>query len=901
MDTPDIKRSVRVIHPTVKIKNKNLDISPYVKAIETYKSLKNPAGAFAIELSPRNKKDNITSYNMGEELYKNIDSMDIIEIGITKPGLMVGLVDSIDKTKAMHTENYSRSLAIKGRDFAKLLIEDSVVYSPQLFKNENLEKLLGNERLAFVGKLDRGSGFGGNASMFNNPVCAVLFIIKNIPAVHVEIPFTDVSSNTANSQMPSGKAGQFFICDLKAFLGDRVKDLSVSQMAGKVWNTLMQCIDENFYEMFVDTIAMDGASGKEARPCLFMRPKPFDRTTDNVILIKDSLKTSRPPLETAGDALSKLTEGDISGVTKAVDAGAKVYDNLVKFNQVINPRIERGDIIIVEKKSSESSNKSSDGKSGGGTGNISAAYVSLAGMDSEGKISNPQPPQFQGERDVNNPADPNNKSMIIPWTWDGKDSFFRTMVTDEPYHTIYDHDIIEESFGVADFEVINYITIRSRKDLNMDPKKALLGLSFPLMDTYKIKRFGMRAFNAESNLLHDSYRLAASGVKNYEISSADKKDVFSSSEYVNNRERLFNWYRYNEILENGVVVIRGNQDIRIGDKIFMPDAITKGGRRGIYAYVQGVKNRFEYTQSGVKFETTLELVRGENQQDLEDYRSQVNSGSGSDLKLGTTYKNYDESIGAEYQGSPEDPKAHNIVKFDGIKVIDNTDPDSGNRQKPVNQDVTKKDDKPSVSSGEETTGLKLTPKYSGYISKYDYESAANILKMFGENLPFEAFSGTVQNEIDGGSGTAEGNTVNVDGRVFMFLEAVGSLGFPFRLKVKSIVGEADYYIEGDDTKQVSPNGLGRAVEIAVEGSPGTEDYIKRTTALVSYILGLPEIDEIGSDNRLSSLLHSRNVFPSMLITCPNQDDSKDLKLCKGMTILSEKIKTKYKDRIQVVF
>jgi hypothetical protein len=891
-----INKSIRVIQPNVKIRNKNIDLSKYVKVIETYKNLKQPAGTFFIELSTASSKDNITSYNVAENLYNNIDPMDIIEIGITEPGLMVGLVDSPNKSKSISTTGFSRNLQVTGRDFAKLLIEDSIVYSPQILNNKNAAKILGEERLAFIGQLTRGR----NSQLFNNPICALLFILRNIPAVHVEVPFTDLSNGISKTEVTSGKLGQYFICDLKSFLGDRVSDTLMSQFSGKIWNYLMLCIDENFYELYVDTVTAEGASGKESRPCLFLRPKPYDRTTDNVIKIKEVYSSSTAPafqaVEAAGALASKVTGEDETGKAKAIAAGKEVMKNLINFNKVIYPRAEMGDLVFLNKGGGGSAN-TTGGPEGGGSSNGVTTYVSISGMDKDGNIPEPPPPRFMGERDVSKPNDPSNLSIIIPWTWDGADSFYRTMVTNEQYHVIHDEDIIQESLGTSDYEVIDYISVRSRKDMEQDPSKSLTGYSYPLMDGYKIRKFGLRSFDVESNLLHTSYKLTASEAQNYKIAAPEKNDIFSSTEYVNNRERLFNWYRYNDIMESGILIIKGNQDIRIGDKIYMPDAVSKGGNLGIYAYVQGVKNRYEYTQTGVKFETTLEIIRGENPDDIEAYRSQTNSGSGGNIKYGSTYRNYDEALGQISSGSPEDPGSHNIIKYDVVQNITDLDSEKKDLQTPQNASVSGSDYSVDV-----TKQNSLKPRFSGYVSPDADDSRTNLTQMQGETeKPFKSFSSEVSGQIEGGFGTnANSQSVEINGKVFQFLEAIGSSAFPFQIELKTIVSSQAKNIENNPKKQLSPLGLGNAVEIAADGSAGSEDYIKKTQALLTYILGLKDDDGNIPDNPLKPVLDSRGLIPKIVIACPNQNEN-DLKLCLGISQLTDEMKSGFKDRIQLVF
>jgi len=93
----------------------------------------------------------------------------------------------------------------------------------------------------------------------------------------------------------------------------------------------------------------------------------------------------------------------------------------------------------------------------------------------------------------------------------------------------------------------------------------------------------------------------------------DLNNTMAENRIKPNRDRAYNWYRPNPIFESGEMPIKGNEDIRIGDKIYMPDELAKDGSPGIEAYVTGATNRWSF---GSAYETTLQYERGCNQKIL---------------------------------------------------------------------------------------------------------------------------------------------------------------------------------------------------------------------------------------------------------------------------------------------
>jgi hypothetical protein len=844
----------RAIQPYFKVMNKNLNLSPYIRYVETDDSLDNAAGAFTLRLSFKGRgRDDASAFNMAEDIYRMLDEKDAVDIGCTKPGLMAGVIDGVNKVKEIGTENYSRELEVYGRNFAALLLDDNVEFSPQLSGEPRAVELLGKEKLEFLGTFARG--FDGRKSqfLFNSPICAILYGLKNMPSVHIQIPYTDLSGDILHDNVSVTKLGNYFVCDMKAWLGDQVADVSLSQWTGKLWNYLEMCIDKNFYELFVDTVRVDTPSGKETRPCLFLRPKPFDRITDPTQLILNS---------------AQLSGNNTSG------------NNTVIKNFVIYPSFSRNDIVFKTSK---------DGVT---------KYVSIADMD-ELCMPVENSPRFKGKRDANNPGDASNPSMIIPWTWDGTDSFYRTLITNEPYHVITEGMIKKEHLGISDREVVNYITFSPRKEILAQIPEAELGFLYPMLDAYSIQRFGLRSYHAQSNLIrYDT--LTPDQIQSYGLEKSDDQDVVKVSEFIQCRERIFYWYRYNPFFENGSIVIEGNQDIRKGDKVYLRDAKSKRGNTGLFAYVKRVKNQCEITESGSQYYTTLELTRGENKDDIGYYRSQKNKlislnvkrsggslergnvqtsnpdgGSEKVIMLGTTYETYDNGKGAPFKGDEKfdsdgnsvTPGAHNILKFDFMNVDKKKDSSDKLDNKKLDDLEIAGDNNSNNNSNNKIKGsLRM-----GYISKDIQNVKSEVFKLFDKGILVYG-NDSVKKDLTKGVGKPidKGDQCKVIDAIYEFLQLAGTSGFPFPIRVTSVISNHKFNAKGGRRSQHSK---GEAVDISVAESPGSDKYIEKITLLGSSVLGKPQYKNQpnGVYVDLFTMLSKKGIGLHQVINSPYQD------------------------------
>jgi len=190
-----------------------------------------------------------------------------------------------------------------------------------------------------------------------------------------------------------------------------------------------------------------------------------------------------------------------------------------------------------------------------------------------------------------------------PFLWDN----LKTILDKKPYHEIPERDIVQLNMGVADYEAYSVYVHNARQTL-VGVAYEQAGMFWPLHDFFAIQRYGLKLKKTITNLVPLELEKDEKTVKDKE-----EKD----SRIMGHRDRLFNWNRFNPILESGQVVVRGHDYYKLGDKVFLKDELAQNGELGITAYTQGYAQTWSY---GGAFLTRLNLIRGENEVLIEKFK-----------------------------------------------------------------------------------------------------------------------------------------------------------------------------------------------------------------------------------------------------------------------------------------
>lgn len=188
-----------------------------------------------------------------------------------------------------------------------------------------------------------------------------------------------------------------------------------------------------------------------------------------------------------------------------------------------------------------------------------------------------------------------------------------TLLDNQTHHEIALDEVLQESLGFDDSQAFSYYVVTSQHDLLGNTQGATLGLSFPLVDLWGAKRFGLKAYNC---------RLVNAGA-DITLAREDQEEFGAQvrTRVQEVRNRLFNWYRLNPYFETGSMTIVGRDRIRVGDPVFRPDLPAPiGGELGMRYYVTGVSWSWSY---GDQYTTTLQVSRGHNDAMIEQIKQRI--------------------------------------------------------------------------------------------------------------------------------------------------------------------------------------------------------------------------------------------------------------------------------------
>jgi hypothetical protein len=170
------------------------------------------------------------------------------------------------------------------------------------------------------------------------------------------------------------------------------------------------------------------------------------------------------------------------------------------------------------------------------------------------------------------------------------------------HHEIQEYEVVAESLGISDNDTFSYYEVIAQHDLIGNDKSAEEGLYYPLIDTFALKRYGLRTYKSRLTLM------AA------DIARKSEGNPFEGSELHEEvqefRNRLFNWHRLNEFFETGSVTVAGRDTFRPGDPVFLPWLIPRiGEETGLRFYMVGCSWSWSW---GAHYICELSLTRGHN-------------------------------------------------------------------------------------------------------------------------------------------------------------------------------------------------------------------------------------------------------------------------------------------------
>jgi hypothetical protein len=266
------------------------DLSSFIRYWHTRKILSTQPGTWEVVLAPVSNTDkSATRADFQSVIYQSIRPMDAVIVGTWGRGfddndvyseqeIMFGFVDGVYKSLTQINGRTERTIVVRGRDATKLFAVDNIANAPELAIDDRVrEAFKSNEQvLSFMNYL-RGWNPKTKKNVFYDGSLVTVFnwILDNMPSMRLKLDcFEGKSGNEKNILSPK----DFFQMFLLARAEDKVFADNMNMYAGSVLNYFSNLIDRMFYELWIDTVPKNspGNSTGKTRPCIILRPKPFD-------------------------------------------------------------------------------------------------------------------------------------------------------------------------------------------------------------------------------------------------------------------------------------------------------------------------------------------------------------------------------------------------------------------------------------------------------------------------------------------------------------------------------------------------------------------------------------------------------------------------------------------------
>ena len=230
----------------------------------------------------------------------------------------------------------------------------------------------------------------------------------------------------------------------------------------------------------------------------------------------------------------------------------------------------------------------------------------------------PYKPKFVNNSQTNSASDVPDVFLIVrpkPFDWSVAEVLpvteetglrwedLRTRVDSLDAHVFELGDVITYQVGTSEREVYSWYQITSDCELIGNRASVALGLAYPAVDLYMVKRHGLRPYNARLALIGADIAAKASGDEQYTGEVINQITEF--------RNRLVNWHRFNRWMLNGSITVRGSDSYRPGDPVSLPwMSAALGDELGVRFYCTAVSWSWRV---GSRYECTLTLTRGANE------------------------------------------------------------------------------------------------------------------------------------------------------------------------------------------------------------------------------------------------------------------------------------------------
>ena len=289
-NNPDIRRPQPIflnLSPTI---DGMEDLSDYAMSTHTRKNLSTNAGTWEVTLAPSPyAKERISRADFQNIVYQSIRPMDCVIIGEWGQGFnnddqysqqhfMFGFVDNVYRSYSSVNGRVEKTVNVRGRDATKLFAMDNIAYAPELAVQQELKDAFVNPKvLEFIQYM---RGVVNNKQIFVNSFIPQLiyWILANAPSTRIALDYLQGKQSNKGDPKDLLSPADLFQTYLMARADEKIYDIPMSVYSGSLLNYFTSAIDSAFYELWIDTMPYNSPSNKtgNTRPCLILRPKPYD-------------------------------------------------------------------------------------------------------------------------------------------------------------------------------------------------------------------------------------------------------------------------------------------------------------------------------------------------------------------------------------------------------------------------------------------------------------------------------------------------------------------------------------------------------------------------------------------------------------------------------------------------
>jgi len=222
------------------------DPTDQVLSVTTQKTLKNPAGAFTIQLVGdewlwRLKSNDLVVIRMGYKAENGKEELDTV---------MVGLIDTVRRFRTIGENNPTVTTTITGRDFGKVLIKSMLRFYPELGWNKEKEQKF---FLTETGWITLMKAFTNENAIKGSPAKVLDTIMRYILQQIVDVQWTVYDESGAEpipKKVELAHILRYNFAQVDLFLP---LFMTAQQYEGSIWNLMERASIKPFTELFVDT------------------------------------------------------------------------------------------------------------------------------------------------------------------------------------------------------------------------------------------------------------------------------------------------------------------------------------------------------------------------------------------------------------------------------------------------------------------------------------------------------------------------------------------------------------------------------------------------------------------------------------------------------------------------